>query len=91
MHRRIIVGDRDDPVSLAMTAQHQPLPAAQPVPPQFVIQSARIGAGVEARDRFIGRGYYNQRSPIRVRMLTRDRTQAIDTEFFKYLGKGKKK
>ena len=38
---------------------------------------------VDHRDRFIGRGYYNQRSPIRVRMLTRDRDQAIDTEFFR--------
>ena len=35
------------------------------------------------RGRFIGRGYYNQRSPIRVRILSRDRRQTIEAAFFR--------
>ena len=38
---------------------------------------------VDHRGRFIGRGHYNARSPIRVRILTRDRETDIDSAFFR--------
>jgi len=51
---------------------------------------SQIDAGVEPgqvvdvvsdRGRFVGRGYYNPRSTIAVRILTRDRSSEIDTDF----------
>ena len=38
---------------------------------------------VDSRMRFVARGYFNSRSKIAVRVLTRDRDEAIDRDFFR--------
>ena len=37
----------------------------------------------DSRNRFVGRGYYNVKSQITVRLLTRDINEQIDEAFFK--------
>ncbi|MEO6166920.1 MAG: class I SAM-dependent rRNA methyltransferase [Chitinophagales bacterium] len=49
--------------------------------------SAAIDAGeivevVDSKNRFVGRGYYNAKSQITVRLLTRDEQEIIDQAFF---------
>ncbi len=38
---------------------------------------------LDSRRRFVARGYFNRKSKITVRILTRDRAEAIDADFFK--------
>src|SRR5258705_12267488 len=38
---------------------------------------------LDGRDKFIGKGYYNPKSQIAVRLLTRNREEEINEEFFR--------
>ena len=50
--------------------------------PNFVECVAGMGYVVDSRQRFAARGFFNSRSKLTVRVLTRDETEAVNRAFF---------